>query len=166
MHLYYLHFLFTYSLLSNNIHSYTIILSAINFSIRIMIVLYMIFSLFFVSLTKCQSPPTICLEQGACYLGSWATTDKGTKFASFQGIRYAQPPISDLRFKPPQPYIAGEAIWDVSGESDIMCPQLGSLGRFFRFQCLSFFSYVFHIILNLIDQYLYHGHGGQKKIRQ
>ena len=48
-------------------------------------------------LTKGQTQPTICLNQGACYLGSWATTDKGTKYATFQGIRYAQPPIGDLR---------------------------------------------------------------------
>ena len=48
-------------------------------------------------LTKGQSQPTICLNQGACYLGSWATTDKGTKYATFQGIRYAQAPIADLR---------------------------------------------------------------------
>ena len=48
-------------------------------------------------LTKGQTQPTICLNQGACYLGSWATTDKETKYATFQGIRYAQPPIGDLR---------------------------------------------------------------------
>ena len=47
-------------------------------------------------LTKGQTQPTICLIQGACYLGSWATTDKGTKYATFQGIRYAQSPIGDL----------------------------------------------------------------------
>ena len=48
-------------------------------------------------LTKRQSQLTICLNQGACYLGSWATTEKGTKYATFQGIIYAQPPIGDLR---------------------------------------------------------------------
>ena len=48
-------------------------------------------------LTIGQSQPTICLSQGACYLGSWAKTDKGAKYATFQGIRYAQPPIGDLR---------------------------------------------------------------------
>ena len=48
-------------------------------------------------LTQGQSQPTICLNQGACYLGSWAATDKGKKYANFQGIRYAQPPIDDLR---------------------------------------------------------------------
>ena len=31
------------------------------------------------------------------------------------------------RFKSPQPFISGEAIWDVSGESKIKCPQLGLL---------------------------------------
>ena len=33
-----------------------------------------------------------------------------------------------LRFKSPQPYIAGEAVWDVSGQSDIMCPQIDNYG--------------------------------------
>ena len=57
-----------------------------------------IFFLFLpILLTKGQAQPTICLNQGACYLGSWAKTDKGTKYATFQGIRYAQPPIGDLR---------------------------------------------------------------------
>ena len=34
----------------------------------------------------------------------------------------------NLRFKSPQPYIAGEAVWDVSGQSDIMCPQIDNYG--------------------------------------
>ena len=52
----------------------------------------------------------------------------GNRFASFQGIRYAQPPIGDLRFKSPQPFIGQNLTLDVSGKSNISCPQIGSTG--------------------------------------
>ena len=103
-----------------------VILSVVKLHFKTIMILYMI--LLFLTCAQSQSPPTICLEEGACYLGSWATTDQGTKFSSFQGIRYAQPPIGDLRFKSPQPYVAGEAIWDVSGQSDVQCPQISNDG--------------------------------------
>ena len=42
------------------------------------------------SLNQSQDVPTICLEEGACFKGTWyeSTNDSGTRFASFQGIRY------------------------------------------------------------------------------
>ena len=46
-----------------------------------------------------------CLDnQNVCYQGSWKDTPQGTQFASFQGIRYAEPPIGNLRFKSPVAY--------------------------------------------------------------
>ena len=48
-----------------------------------------------------QSNPKICLDS-ICFTGSWITTNKGIKFASFQGIKYGQAPIGKLRFKSPQ----------------------------------------------------------------
>ena len=48
-----------------------------------------------------QSNPKVCLDS-ICFTGSWITTSKGLKFASFQGIKYGQAPIGKLRFKPPQ----------------------------------------------------------------
>ena len=51
-----------------------------------------------------NSPPIICLKgstshNGACYQGAWLDgASAGTTFASFQGIRYAQPPIGTLRY--------------------------------------------------------------------
>ena len=68
-------------------------------------------------------PPRGCLDTGACYVGSWKTTSKGNQFASFQGIRYAQPPIAEKRFVSPQPFLAEEGEYDVSEESTIVCPQ-------------------------------------------
>ena len=48
-----------------------------------------------------QSNPKVCLDS-ICFKGSWITTSKGIKFASFQGIKYGQVPNGKLRFKPPQ----------------------------------------------------------------
>ena len=76
-----------------------------------------------------QDFPTICLDEGACYKGAWINTIHGGEsgaFASFQGIRYAQPPIESLRFKSPEPFIYDEGVYDVSQESTISCPQLGT----------------------------------------
>merc|ERR1711936_1564653 len=69
----------------------------------------------------CQDLPTICLQKGACYQGSWMDS-LNSKYASFQGVRFAQPPIGNLRFKSPEPYIAQEGLHDVSQESNITCP--------------------------------------------
>ena len=52
----------------------------------------------------------------------------GNRFASFQGIRYAQPPVGGLRFKSPQPYNGQNLTMDVSGISKISCAQIDSLG--------------------------------------
>ena len=54
-------------------------------------------------------------------------TGNENKYASFQEIRYGQPPVGKLRFKPPQPFNAGQGVIDVSGNSTIMCPQISFL---------------------------------------
>ena len=54
--------------------------------------------------------PTICLDSGACYIGGWYDMKIRTKYARFEGIRYAQAPTGDLRFKSPQPYSDPEGI--------------------------------------------------------
>ena len=54
---------------------------------------------FFLSNTNAN--PTTCLQsQGACYQGAWMKTTKNNMFASFQGIRYAQSPVGELRYRP------------------------------------------------------------------
>ena len=39
----------------------------------------------------------ICINDDECYIGSTLVTDKGNEYASFQGIRFAQPPVGKLR---------------------------------------------------------------------
>ena len=58
-----------------------------------------------------------------CYNGSWIETLE-TKYASFQGIPYAQPPIGSLRFKSPQPFKPEKTSYDVSATSHVKCPQV------------------------------------------
>jgi hypothetical protein len=45
-----------------------------------------------------QNAPTVHVQQGTLK-GTYLTSRYGRKFAAFQGIPYAQPPIGDLRFK-------------------------------------------------------------------
>ena len=71
-----------------------------------------------------QEMPLICLNSGACYQGSWLASNAGNQYASFQGIRYAEAPIGNLRFRPPKLFQSGEALWDVSQESLLKCSQL------------------------------------------
>ena len=40
--------------------------------------------IFLPALVKCQSQPKICLNEGLCYLGSWATTDRGNCTIQFE----------------------------------------------------------------------------------
>ena len=86
-----------------------------------------LFFLLVLNLTNCNaSAPFICLNRPyatACYEGAWIRA-LGSTFASFQGIRYAQPPLNELRFKPPIPYYDEGGIYDVSKESNITCVQL------------------------------------------
>ena len=74
-------------------------------------------------LAQGQEEPTICFNNGACFEGTWISS-LGATFASFQGIRYAKPPINEFRFRSPFPHIYEEGIYDVSEEFYISCPQI------------------------------------------
>ena len=41
--------------------------------------------------------PQACLDMGACYTGSTLVTEAGLEYGSFQGVRYARPPLAELR---------------------------------------------------------------------
>jgi len=67
--------------------------------------------------------PVACLQSGACFQGSHGTTSSGRQYASYQGIRYAEPPTGNRRFVAPVPHNPEEGLWDVSSESTIVCPR-------------------------------------------
>nr|CAH7765726.1 unnamed protein product [Callosobruchus chinensis] len=53
--------------------------------------------------------------------GAWRTSVKGRKYAAFEGIPYAQPPIGDLRFKAPEPVEPWLGVWNAT--KIYACPQ-------------------------------------------
>ena len=78
----------------------------------------------FLSQVLGQNLPQVCVDQRACYNGSWLSGGKSnTTFAAFQGIKYAQAPIGKLRFRPPVPFVP-YGVFDVSKESRIACIQI------------------------------------------
>ena len=86
--------------------------------------IFLLISLFPV-LTYCQTPPKVCLEGSElCFVGSWISTKNSNEYAAFQGIRYAQAPVGDLRFKSPIAYTYDKNLIDVSTESEVQCPQI------------------------------------------
>ena len=90
-----------------------------------LLITFLLFSL--LGAHNCQEEkPTICIH-GICFQGAWYTTSTGEKYAAYQGIRYAQAPVGNLRFKPPQPIDYNEepiGTVDVSQESTVVCSQI------------------------------------------
>lgn len=89
-----------------------------------MIILGLFLALFQVAL--CENP-MICLDQGACFKGSWMQTETGNRFAAFYGIKYAEDPVKNLRFKAPKPFQAPQGLWDVSQDPQISCVQIDKI---------------------------------------
>ncbi|KAI9580364.1 hypothetical protein GQX74_010774 [Glossina fuscipes] len=72
----------------------------------------------------CRSQATIEVNTDLGKIkGLEMTSRLGEKFWSFRGIRYAQAPIGDLRFQPPQPQNAWKPlVYDATADGPI-CPQ-------------------------------------------
>jgi len=60
--------------------------------------------------------PLLSLAQGQAR-GSFMTTQNGRQFSAFRGIRYAEPPTGQLRFKDPVAASAWEGVLDASREA-------------------------------------------------
>jgi len=85
-----------------------------------------------------EPEPTVCLDEGVCFHGSWISTT-GRQFSSFQGIRYGKPPTGELRFRNPQPYKYDAGDYDVSEPSSMVpCAQ----ARYGQEDCLLLSVYV------------------------
>ena len=54
------------------------------------------------------------------------TTSNSVSYASFQGIPFADPPIGELRLKPPKLPTSWETTLNVTGVSSKVCPQLSA----------------------------------------
>ena len=66
-----------------------------------MILPLIIYLLCILSQGQTTTKPMVC-SKTTCFAGSWIFTNRGVKYASFQGIRYAEAPVGKLRFKPPK----------------------------------------------------------------
>ena len=87
-----------------------------------------VLSSFFVLLvsTKGQNSfPTVCNEDQICYKGSWnlLALNSTIRYAAFKGIRFAEPPLGDLRFKSPLAYKGNRNI--SNPPENLRCAQLG-----------------------------------------
>ena len=103
----------------------------------------LIVQVLFLSQVLGENLPHVCIDQGACYNGSWLSGGKSnTTYAAFQGIKYAQAPIGNLRFRPPVPFVPEEnEVFDVSKESRIACIQIPG-GKEGQEDCLMLNVYV------------------------
>ncbi|KAL3273421.1 hypothetical protein HHI36_014865 [Cryptolaemus montrouzieri] len=70
---------------------------------------------------KHTSAPIVSTSLGK-YQGSLLTSTLGRTIYSFRGIRYAEPPVKDLRFKPPAPIKKHDGIYNAK-EDGAICPQ-------------------------------------------
>ncbi|XP_048487272.1 uncharacterized protein LOC105398756 isoform X2 [Plutella xylostella] len=55
------------------------------------------------------------------FLGSWMTSRKGRRFEAYRGIRYAEPPVGELRFELARPILSHPLPVDASAEGPA-CP--------------------------------------------
>nr|XP_023020747.1 esterase FE4-like [Leptinotarsa decemlineata] len=68
----------------------------------------------------CDENPIVTITLGQIK-GSTLKSRLGKTIYSFRGIRYAKPPINDLRFQPPQPVDKWEGVYDATKDGPL-CP--------------------------------------------
>ena len=86
--------------------------------------LTLIFILIVTTMGNTMKSPCLVDTPYGPVLGSLRYTSSSTPYYSFQGIPYASPPIDTLRLLPPIPPSHWSSPLDLTGDSDIMCPQL------------------------------------------
>ncbi|KAJ8708869.1 hypothetical protein PYW08_010251 [Mythimna loreyi] len=69
------------------------------------------------------------------FRGSWMTSRRGRRFQAYRGIRYAEPPIGDLRFQAPKPILKYLEMVDATAEGPA-CPSPTRPGYFVDEDCL------------------------------
>lgn len=74
-------------------------------------------------ITYAEKKPTISIETSLGQVkGIQKESRLGNKFWAFQGVRYAEAPVGELRFQNPQPVKAWKTEYDATKESPL-CPQ-------------------------------------------
>nr|BAC22502.1 putative pheromone-degrading enzyme [Antheraea polyphemus] len=71
--------------------------------------------------SKTADEVPIATSQSGVFRGSWMTTRRGRRFQAYRGIRYAEPPVGELRFQPPKPILYYKDVVDASKEGPA-CP--------------------------------------------
>ncbi|XP_013194783.2 juvenile hormone esterase [Amyelois transitella] len=68
-----------------------------------------------------SSEDPITMTPSGTIRGSWMRTRRGRQFQAYRGIRYAEPPVGELRFQPPKPILQYQGVVDASKEGPA-CP--------------------------------------------
>ncbi|CAG9821591.1 unnamed protein product [Phaedon cochleariae] len=90
-----------------------------------MLVVCLIFAIFFTRVSSWDGPE-VELPLGKVK-GTWETSFDGKKFSSFEGVPYAEPPVSDLRFEEPVPIGSWHGIWPAI--NSYWCTQIDILSQ-------------------------------------
>ncbi|XP_049873481.1 venom carboxylesterase-6-like [Pectinophora gossypiella] len=64
-----------------------------------------------------EEPPIVEIADGSVR-GGWEESTNGRKYAIFEGIPFAKPPVGELRFKAPQPPVPWKGIFNASGSQE------------------------------------------------
>ena len=78
----------------------------------------------FLFLVPAQGDPEQVQTSYGPVLGSLRNTSTSTPYLSFQGIPFAEPPVGSLRLLAPQHPSPWSSPLDLTGDSNVMCPQL------------------------------------------
>ncbi|XP_038218167.1 venom carboxylesterase-6-like [Zerene cesonia] len=81
-----------------------------------------------------QSP--VARSPSGEFLGIYNVTRRGRRYEAYRGIKYAEPPVGDLRFQPPVPILKYEVPVDAT-KNGPACPQPSSPGYFVDEDCLT-----------------------------
>ncbi|CAG4972428.1 unnamed protein product [Colias eurytheme] len=79
--------------------------------------------------------PTVRSPSGE-FLGIYNVTRLGRSYEAYRGIRYAEPPVGELRFQPPVPILRYEKQVDAT-KNGPACPQPSSPGYYVDEDCLT-----------------------------
>ena len=84
----------------------------------------MLLSLFILAFHQVTGEEVIVQTSLGPVSGSVRNTSQGRPYLSFQGLPYAAPPVGPLRLVPPQAAPSWSSVLDLSGDSEVRCPQL------------------------------------------